>query len=82
LGKVLNRYADFFRLFGDFRGYVEFFLLQDLVTADFSAVKFSMPFDDFETSPLPASVKAYRAYKQHAVDFIEARNNRILALSE
>lgn len=78
LGETLERYADFFGLFGDFRGYVEFFLLQDLVTKDFSTVKFFAPFDDFNTPPLPASREAYSAYKQLAVDFIEARNKRIL----
>ena len=30
LSEVLTRYADFFAIFGDFKGYVEFFLLQDL----------------------------------------------------
>jgi uncharacterized protein DUF6994 len=50
-------------LFGDFRGYVEFFLLRDLVTEDWSAVKFFMPFEDFNTSPLPKSLEAYRAYR-------------------
>ncbi len=78
LSDTLARYADFFGLFGDFRGYVEFFLLQDLVTEDCSAVRFFMPFEDFNTSPLPASMDAYRAYRQLAVDFIEARNHRIL----
>ena len=47
LGDVLARYSDFFALFGDFRGYVDFFLLQDLVTDDYSAVRCFMPFDDF-----------------------------------
>ena len=47
LSDVLTRYARFFDLFGSFRGYVEFFLLHDLVSADFSAVKISAPFDDF-----------------------------------
>ena len=78
LSAPLERYADFFRLFGDFRGYAEFFLLQDLVTADYSAVRLFTPLDDFKPWPLPASVEAYRAYKQLAEDFIEARNNRIL----
>jgi Family of unknown function (DUF6994) len=64
-------------LFGDFRGYVDFFLLQDLVTADCSAVKFFMPFEDFNASPLPGNAEAYRAYRQLAVDFIKARNHRI-----
>ena len=78
LSDTLARYADFFELFGDFRGYVEFFLLQDLVTEDCSAVRFFMPFDGFKKSPLPASSEAYSAYKRLAVEFIEARNHRIL----
>ncbi len=80
LSEPLKRYAEFFRLFGDFRGYVEFFLLQDLVTEDHSAVKFLISFEDFATSPLPESIDAYRAYRQLAIDFIEARNRRILHL--
>jgi hypothetical protein len=32
LGETLPRYRDFFALLEDFRGYVEFFMLQDLVT--------------------------------------------------
>jgi hypothetical protein len=78
LSDTLARYADFFRLFGDFRGYVAFFLLQDLVTEDCSAVRFFAPFEDFNTSPLPGSLDAYLAYRQLAVGFIEARNRRIL----
>jgi len=79
LSDTLARYADFFRLFGDFREYVAFFLLQDLVTEDCSAVRFFLPFGDFNTSPLPGSMDAYLAHRQLAVDFIEARNRRILA---
>lgn len=77
LSDPLRRYAAFFGLFGDFRGYVEFFLLQDLVTEDCSAVKFFMPFEDFNASPLPGSTQAYRVYRQLAVDFIKSRNHRI-----
>ena len=78
LSTTIARYGDFFSLFRDFRGYVEFFLLQDLVTDDCSAVKFSSPFENFTTSPVPASVDAYRAYRELAIKFIEARNRRIL----
>lgn len=78
LSSPLQRYADFFALFGDFQGYVEFFLLQDLVTDDSSAVRFFTPFQDFSTSPLPSSPEAYRGYRQRAIEFIEARNRRIL----
>jgi hypothetical protein len=77
LSDTLARYRDFFGLFGDFQGYVRHFLLQDLVTDDCSAVRFFTPFDDFTTSPLPASIDAYRAYRQLAIHFIEARNRRI-----
>ena len=77
LGKVLARYADFFALFESFRGYVEFFLLQDAVTVDFAAVVFSAPFDDFATSSIPQTMDEYREYRQRAITFIEARNRRI-----
>jgi hypothetical protein len=78
LGEVLSRYDDFFGLFGDFKGYVEFFLLQDIVSEDFSTVKFSVPFDDFGSDPMPRSLDAYFEYRSNAVNFIEARNLRIL----
>lgn len=79
LGATLARYADFFRLFGDFRGYVEFFLLQDLVTADCAAVRFFSPFEDFKPWPVPNAAEAYAQYQAQAVAFIEARNRRIRA---
>ena len=77
LSATLARYADYFRLFGDFRGYVEFFLLQDLVTDDCSAVKFFSPCEDFNSSPVPHSMAAYSGYRELAVGFIAARNRRI-----
>jgi hypothetical protein len=80
LSDTLARYEDFFGLFGDFRGYVDFFLLQDMVAEDYSAVRFFMPFQGFTGSPLPGSVGAYNAYKQLAIEFIEARNQRIGAV--
>lgn len=78
LSDTLARYEDFFRLFGDFRGYVGFFLLQDFVTNDCSMVKFMVPFDDFSQSPIPASDEAYIAYLRLAVNLTEVRNRRIL----
>ena len=76
LFKTLTVYRDFFDLFGSFRGYVEFFLLEDLVT-DGGAVKLFSPFEDFSTPALPGDVDAYRAYRDAAVAFIAARNRRI-----
>ena len=78
LSDTLERYATFFGLFENFRGYVEYFLLQDLVTEDSSAVRFFMPFANFTTSPVPASLDAYKAYCQSAAGFIDARSRRIL----
>jgi hypothetical protein len=60
--------------FGDFRGYVSFFLLDDLVTEDLS-VKFFMPFDDFRPPPVPNDVGTYMEYRCRSI-FIEARNHR------
>ena len=74
----LARYADFFKLFGDFRGFIEFFLLQDAVTVDCDAVIFCAPFDDFSTPAMPQTMDEYREYRQRAITFIEARNRRIL----
>jgi hypothetical protein len=82
LSDPLERYADFFALFRDFRGYVDFFLLQDLVTDDCSAIKFFLPFNGcFVSLPLPRTVEAYREYRQHALHFIQARNSRIARAS-
>jgi hypothetical protein len=77
LSDTLFRYSEFFGLFGDFRGYVDFFHLQDMVSEDYSAVTFFMPFEGFSPWPLPGSVDAYRAYRRLAIEFIEARNRRI-----
>lgn len=76
LGEVLKRYRDFFALFEDFPGFVDHFLLQDLVT-DGSRVKFFMPFDDFSTPALPRDLETYREYRRRSIDFIRARNVRI-----
>jgi hypothetical protein len=77
LEATLGRYTDYFNLFGDFQGFAEFFLLQDTVTSDSSAVEFFMPFDDFNSSPVPGSMAAYLLYREHAIGFINARNQRI-----
>ncbi len=77
LGETLARYRDFLTLFEDFRGYVEFFMLQDLVTDDCCAVRFFMPFDDFNSPSVPRDGDAYKEYRHLSIEFIEARNRRI-----
>ena len=77
LSEVLGRYRDFFALFRDFRGYVDFFLLQDLATADADRVEFFMRFDDFTTPAVPRSIETYKEYRRLAIDFLRARNRRM-----
>jgi hypothetical protein len=79
LSKVLLLYGDFFDLFEDFKGYIDFFLLHDLVSADSSTVRFLLPFDDFDGSPFPSTEEAYQDYQWDATRFVEARNRRMSA---
>lgn len=77
LADTLSRYREFFALFEDFKGYVDFFMLQDLVTEDYATIKFFMPFDDFNTPPVPRDRDAYVEYRHRSIGFVEARNHRI-----
>jgi hypothetical protein len=74
---VFLRYKEFFNLFEDFPGYVDFFLLQDLVTEKYAEVKFYLPFDNFMSAPKFQSVEDYLIYKKSVIDFITKRNRRI-----
>ena len=74
---TLMRYKDFFDLFVDFRGYIDFFMLQDFISEK-EQINFSLPFDNFTRSPLPQTVDEYKQYKTHTVDIMNCRNKRIL----
>ena len=80
LDDVLNRYGDFFALFGDFAGYVEFFHLQDLVTGD-GKVRFFTDFDDFTGPAVPQDVDSYVSYVTRSNEFALARSQRIAEAS-
>ena len=77
LGNVLIRYKNFFDLFIDFTGYVEFFFLQDLIDQNHQ-VQFYLPFDCFETRPRFRNVVDYLTYKEKLIAFVASRNNRII----
>ncbi len=64
LADTLSRYHEFFALFDDFNGYVDHFLLHDLVSEDFSTINYFMPFDNFNTPSVPKDVTAYAKYRQ------------------
>lgn len=79
IASTLDRYASFFALFGDFKGYVDFFLLQDLVTDDYSSVRFFSPFDSFTTPAMPRTLDEYVAFRAATLGFVAGRNRRIAA---
>ena len=81
LAKTLTTYRDFFDLFGDFRGYADFFLLQDLLASDYSGVRFFIPFREFNAPAIPQTVDSYKEYRANSLEFVHARNDRIAALA-
>ena len=77
LYETLCRYDAFFALFDDFKGYIDFFLLQDYVSSDYRTVMIAPPFDNFETTPVPTTTEAYRRYADYTARLVRARNERI-----
>ena len=82
LHEVIKRYDDFFALFSDFKGYCEFFLLQDLVNDDYTKVDFFLPFEGFVSNPIPRDLEEYTMYMRNNIDFIKKRNQRIDAYNQ
>ena len=78
LSQTTALYSDFFALFHDFLGYVEYFHLGDLLTKS-GAVGFLTPFTDFKRGPLPSNLTDYVAYRERTMEFLLARRDRIAA---
>ena len=74
---ALTRHKPFFDLFKTFKGYVEFFLFQDLTTNDFTELRFFHPFQGFKSGDYPKNIKEYRLYMNKMLEFIDLRNKRI-----
>lgn len=81
LSAVLEANDSFFDLFGTFGGFVDFFLLQDLLEPERNAIRFMTDFDDFEGVGLPKDLLPYKVYMNNAQTFVRARNRRIAALN-
>lgn len=78
LYKVLDRDRDFYELFVDFKGYVDFFFLQDCVSEDYSAVIFWQDDCDFsKTMPLPKSPGEHLVWLEKSQEFIAKRAERM-----
>jgi len=78
LKDTLDRYREFFKLFESFQGYVDFFLLNDLVDSTSTRIRFfTSVTEPFRESPLPRNVDEYLVYRGNSMDFIKQRNQRI-----
>lgn len=82
LGPTLKNYWQFFELFGDFPGYVHFWMLPDLLSEDGRHVRSFMggvlSDRDFPAQdPLPGSVEDYDTYLLNAQAFVLSRNDRM-----
>jgi hypothetical protein len=73
---TLNRYKNFFALFENFIGYIQFYLLDDIIDNN-GNIKFYLPFDNFKSRPVFNSIDDYFLYKEGVMTFINSRNQRI-----
>lgn len=77
LYSVLMHDKPFFDLFVDFKGYIDFFYLQDCVSKDYSKINFWIGDGSFTNNPLPKSVDEWVTYIDKELEFVEKRNQRI-----
>ena len=82
LYKVIESDKEFFDLFVDFKGYVDFFLLQDCVSDDYSRVDIWCGDATFEKSGLPETVDDYFEFIRKEHEFLDKRNLRIKKYAE
>jgi hypothetical protein len=76
LYKTLLRYKNFFDLFQNFQGYVNFFFLDDLLGEN-KKINFYLPFNNFKTKPIFTGISDYLTYKNGVINFVKSRNKRI-----
>ena len=77
LYETLAKNKDFFDLFIDFKGYVDFFYLQDCVSTDYQSVIFWIGDGDLSKKPMPKTVDEYLTWIERQLDFVSKRNRRI-----
>ena len=77
LHNTIIRDKEFYDLFVDFKGYVDFFLLQDAVSDDYSKVDIWCGNTNFVEDALPKTIEEYFDFIKHEFVFLEKRNHRI-----
>lgn len=76
LDKVMERDKAFYDLFVDFKGYVDFFFLQDCVDENYN-VKFWMDTPLFVSMPMPKNLDEYYKWIDSQLEFVAKRGKRI-----
>lgn len=71
----IEKNRPFFDLFHDFKTYVDFFFLNDLVDDNYNVISFTKRID-FEHA-YPEDIYEYKMYLKNMMDFYIARNERI-----
>lgn len=79
LYETLMRYEDFFTIFDNFRGYIDYFLLQDLVSSNYEEINFFSDFDDsFPANPFPKNFNDYCNFIENIKIFVTKRGLRMI----
>ena len=76
LDTALTKDVDFFKLFVDFRGYIDFFLLHDCVDENYN-VKLGLDTQLFDSMPMPKTLDDYLKWIEFQLDFVAKRGKRI-----
>lgn len=82
MGNTLEKDKAFFDLFVDFKGFVDFFFLQDCVSPDCTSVNIWIGNADFTDDPLPKNVDEYLRWIDCQMTFLNRRNSRIASAFE
>ena len=75
---TFKRYDNFFKLFKDFAGYVDFFYLNDLLNQG-GSIKFFLDFNGFHEDGFPKNFDQYKQYMERSFEFGRLRRDRISA---
>lgn len=82
LYETIERDKEFYELFLDFKGYVDYFFFQDMVSDDYSKVDIWCGNTDFVDSGLPKTLDEYFEFIKKEFEFLDKRNARIKEFCE
>jgi hypothetical protein len=81
LAEVINRYSGFFSLFESFDGYLDFFLLRDLVDEAGRIKFFISDREPFDGNGYPRNSDEYLEYRSNSMEWVTKRNAQIAWLN-